>query len=407
MRPFFSRRLGLDKDGNTIPIQYGARLSGNLNKDLRIGLMNMQTRDEDAFPSQNYTSVALHQRVLDRSVIKGYFHNRQTMGDLESDVADFNRIAGAEFSYFSKDAKWRGFGGVGLSMTEGYEKDNYYYNIGGGYDGRHISVYSNISGIGNNYFADMGWIPFADHYDALRDTTIHIGFQHWFTRFAYTFYPEDRSKVNAKQIGARHIYDMSNSWQMLQNRIELNYITTFASTASLTFELGHHDNQLLFPFDFTDEEPLTVGRYHSDYASAQYRSDSRQFFTYLLGFQYGSFYGGTRFETSLTLGYRAQPWGNFRLNFVYNKLEFPDPFGGNDLFLVGPKLEVNFSRSVFWTTFLQYNTQRDNFNINSRLQWRFKPMSDLFIVYADNYAVEHWGPKSRALVLKLNYWLNL
>jgi len=27
-------------------------------------------------------------------------------------------------------------------------------------------------------------------------------------------------------------------------------------------------------------------------------------------------------------------------------------------------------------------------NINSRLQWRFKPVSDLFIVYTDNYFAE-------------------
>ena len=407
MRPFFSRRVGLDEDGNTIPIQYGARLSGNLTKDLRVGVMNMQTREQDDFPSQNYTSAALHQRVLDRSVIKGYFHNRQTMGDLESSVSDYNRIAGLEFNYFSHDAKWRGFLGSGISLTEGFEGDNYYYNIGGGYDGKHVNTYVNISGIGNNYYADMGWIPFADHYDAERDTSIHIGFQHLFYRFAYTFYPEDRTRVNTKSVGFRHIYDMSNSWEMLQNRLELNYITTFATSASLTFELGHHDNQLLFPFDFTDDEPLTVGRYHSDFAALRYRSDFRKYFSYLLGFQYGSFYGGTRFETSLTVGYRAQPWGNFRLNFVYNKLEFPDPFGSSNLFLVGPKIEVNFSRSVFWTTFLQYNTQKDNFNINSRFQWRFKPMSDLFLVYSDNYMVENWGPKNRALVLKLNYWLNL
>jgi hypothetical protein len=52
-------------------------------------------------------------------------------------------------------------------------------------------------------------------------------------------------------------------------------------------------------------------------------------------------------------------------------------------------------------------SRRDNLNINSRFQWRFQPMSDLYIVYTDNYAVEFWGPKNRALVIKLNYWFNL
>jgi hypothetical protein len=36
IRPFFSRRIGLN-----VPISFGARLSGKLNKDWRIGLMDI------------------------------------------------------------------------------------------------------------------------------------------------------------------------------------------------------------------------------------------------------------------------------------------------------------------------------------------------------------------------------
>ena len=50
----------------------------------------------------------------------------------------------------------------------------------------------------------------------------------------------------------------------------------------------------------------------------------------------------------------------------------------------------------------------DNFNLNSRLQWRYKPMSDLFIVYTDNYFTDPlFKNKSRSLVFKLNYWLSM
>jgi hypothetical protein len=54
-------------------------------------------------------------------------------------------------------------------------------------------------------------------------------------------------------------------------------------------------------------------------------------------------------------------------------------------------------------------------NINSRLQWRFKPVSDLFLVYTNNYfaqnipnyPVNSFAVKNRAIVLKLTYWLNV
>jgi hypothetical protein len=59
-------------------------------------------------------------------------------------------------------------------------------------------------------------------------------------------------------------------------------------------------------------------------------------------------------------------------------------------------------------TFLQFKTQRNNFNINSRLQWRFRPMSDLFVVYTDNYNADFpMLNKNRGMVVKLNYWWTL
>jgi hypothetical protein len=106
--------------------------------------------------------------------------------------------------------------------------------------------------------------------------------------------------------------------------------------------------------------------------------------------------------------WRVQPWGNFSLNLENASIRFPSPYGSTDLLLLAPRIEVNFSNNLFWTTFLQLNTQNNNFNINSRLQWRFKPMSDVFLVYTDNYFTDPlFKNRNRAIVFKMNYWLNL
>ncbi|MEI7629407.1 MAG: hydrolase, partial [Bacteroidota bacterium] len=92
----------------------------------------------------------------------------------------------------------------------------------------------------------------------------------------------------------------------------------------------------------------------------------------------------------------------------YDKLIFPDSYGNTELLLLSPKIEYNFSTKISWTTFLQYNTQQNNFNINSRFQYRFKPMSDLYVVFTDNYFTTPFMlNKNKAIVFKLNYWLNL
>ena len=103
----------------------------------------------------------------------------------------------------------------------------------------------------------------------------------------------------------------------------------------------------------------------------------------------------------------------FSVDYDINKVTLPQPYNSADILLIGPRVDLTLTRSLFWTTTVQYNSQFDNLNINSRLQWRFKPVSDLFIVYTDNYfydyrtTTENFTPKNRAIVLKLTYWLNL
>ena len=189
-KPFFSRKIGLDDDGNTIPIIYGARLSGNLNKNLRIGLMNTQTQEQE-LPGNNYSSLALHQRVLKRSVLRGYFHNRVGFSEGSIKGDDFNRIGGLEFNYSSVDSKWRAMAGYGLAFSNENQDQNHIFNLLGGYGGRAFNVMVNISGLGDNYINDFSLIPRQKHYDALEDTTYILGFNHWWATMGYKFYPEN------------------------------------------------------------------------------------------------------------------------------------------------------------------------------------------------------------------------
>ncbi len=408
MRPFFSRKIGLDEDGNAIPIVYGARISGNLNKDLRIGIMNLQTRAQDLFSGQNYTSATLHQRVLKRSIIKGYFHNRQATKDGGIQGDDYNRTAGLEFSYRSTDGRWQAFSGYGKSWSPGLTNDNYFYNIAVGFDSRTFGFYSNISGIGNNYRADMGFIPRFSHYNSITGTSTLIGFNHGFTTMTYSIYPKNSNTIASHRFNARNILDYTkDDWELIQNKTSLGYSLNWSNSSRLNIEFTHETQGLLFPFAFVEDKPLPIGEYAFNFIGAEYQSDRRKALSWEVGVEKGSFYNGDRTSYSVQLNYRVQPWGNFSLRAVQNDLTFPDEYGETKLFLLGPKAEVNFSRELFWTTFLQYNTQRDNFNINSRIQWRYKPMSDLFIVYSENYATDVWGSKNRGIVLKVNYWLNV
>ena len=162
------------------------------------------------------------------------------------------------------------------------------------------------------------------------------------------------------------------------------------------------------PFDPTrsgaDQLPDSVG-YSWRQVGVDYSSDFRRKFNAEAFVTAGSYYTGNRLQVGGTINYRAQPWGIFSLQFEQNRISLPDTTV--NLTLLSPRFEFAFTKSLFFTTFFQLNTQTGNFNINARLQWRFKPMSDLFVVLTDNYMSDSFTVRNRALVLKLNYWFTL
>ena len=137
-------------------------------------------------------------------------------------------------------------------------------------------------------------------------------------------------------------------------------------------------------------------------------SKPQSLFTYSLSARYGGYYAdGKRLTLGGEFGYRFQPYVSIALSANYNKLDLPKPWAQNDFWLVGPRLDVTMTNTLFFTGFMQYNEQMKNMNLNTRLQWRYRPASDLFIVYTDNYLPEPFYVKNRALVVKLVYWLNI
>jgi hypothetical protein len=44
--------------------------------------------------------------------------------------------------------------------------------------------------------------------------------------------------------------------------------------------------------------------------------------------------------------------------------------------------------------------------LNSRFQWRYRPASDLFLVYTNNYFQPPLDERTHTLTLKLVYWFN-
>jgi hypothetical protein len=413
IRPFYSRRIG-SKNGEAVPILFGARLSGNVTKKLRVGIMNIQTGRKGENSADNFTTATFSRQVMERSVFKGYFINRSAFQSDAEKISDplgaFGRNAGSEFLYTSKSGLAQAWAGIHISSKPGLKGQNIYNSIGGGHFGKNFTSFVDFTHLGKNYYADLGFINRVENYDAQRDTTIRVGFNFGFNQTQYTWYPE-KGNFNTITLGGEHFLVYDDKFDF--NEVALKYFTNFGFRNTGMFTLGFNVNQvnLLFPYKFVDDEasePLPTGSYHFNNVFMELSSDVRKNFVASLEAAYGKFYNAGYTQLSGSIKARKQPYFSLALAVEYNDLKFPIPYGQQKFWLVAPQMEVNFSNAVFWTSFLQWNSQADNFNINSRIQWRYRPMSDIFLVYTDNYFTDTaFVNKNRAIVLKINYWLNI
>ncbi len=416
-RPFFSRRIGVAQVASTgqniqNTIYGGLRLSGKINNNTRIGLLNMQSGEDAsiALPSTNYTVASLQQKVFARSNVGFIFVNKQAFqdsikGEFTASPTEFSRVGGLDFNLASKDNRWNGKAFYHQSFDESKADSAFAYGGFINYGTLRWDIEVFTRSVGKNYNPEVGFVR---RYDVQQ-----LASTSW-----YNFYPSG-GKVQSHGPGFDFDIVRNQTFGLLDWDYNFMYRVRFRSTAQFNMRLREEYTYLFDPFDPSGSGGLELPAntsYQNYVFIGSYVSDARKNFFFELTTRSGGYFNGYRMNLGGVLTYRYQPWGFASLNFTYNGIRLPSPYSSSDLFLIGPRFDFTFSRNVFWTTFVQYNSQIKNMNINSRIQWRFKPVSDLFLVYTDNYFAEtsrngdlfYVGqPKFRALVLKLTYWLNL
>ena len=405
--PFFSRKIGVAKDidGNTIEnkIIGGVRLSGKINNNLRIGFLNMLTDEdiENEIPSNLNTVFTLRQKVFNRSNISFLFIDRSTVKEYDfiDSTEEFNRMLGLEYNLASVDSKWRGRAFIHKSFTPEAGPDDLSSGLDLTRDTRNHSF--SLGGVygGEDFKSDLGFYR-------------RKGFLKLSPKYTFRIYPKNEKIINYEFRQFLFLfYKPNNNFQLTDRIFYSNASIRYLNQTSLSFRLANRKEYLSNSFDPTRSgaEPLPEGSiYNYTDFEVSYRSDSRKLFSFDTQVSYGSFYNGTKFSVENEINCRSQPIVSASLKINYNKIMLPKPYASADIWLISPKVEVTFSKKLFWTTYVQFTSQSENLGINSRLQWRFAPLSDLYLVYNDNYLTsDAFSPRYRSFNLKFTYWLNI
>ena len=406
--PFFSRRIGVaeDLDGNTIEnkIIYGARLSGKLNSSLRVGLLSILT-DEDVKNeiASNLNSVfTLRQKVFDRSNISFFFMNRSAIEnyDFLDNQERKNSVAGIEYNLASSDSKWSGRTYLHKSFTEGLDGDDQIVGL---------RIQRNTL----RHKIGMGLIHGGDDFRSNLGFYRRTGFLKLTPEYTYRIYPKNPEITSYSFIQRGFfVYDTARDY-IMTDRVFISTIQKrFLNTSSLSLQYINRYIYLVSDFDPTRSYEGAYLPANSNYSYGDiefgYRSDQTKIFNLDSKISYGTFFNGTKFTLENKFNWRKQPIVNASFIINFNSINLPTPYPSKNIWLISPKIDFTFTKTITWTTFIQYNSQGENLGVNSRMQWRFAPLSDLFLVYNDNYiSTDNFSPRYRSFNLKFTYWLNI
>ena len=398
IRPFFSRRIGLNN-----PILGGIRLSGNIDEKWRVGLLDIQTQaeEEKGLPAENFGVFSLQRKVLDRSSIGMIFVNKQSLGDLEETKTtseEYNRNLGLEYNYFSADNLWNGKLMYLKSFSPGSTDDDAIFAGNLSYNDNNFLGGVQAEYVGENYNAEVGYAPRTHYYKF--DTSLR-----------YLFFPSQDSKIlsHGPLFGSIQYFNFDGVG--IDRGTQLGYEVNFKNRSEMVLTFENQFIVLQNPFDpirtgIQSLGALTEHRWNS--INLAYNSKPQSLFTYALESSYGGYFqDGKRWLFFSEMGYRFQPYVELNALVSYNHIELEEPWGTNGFWLLGVKSNFTFTRNIFYSNLYQYNEQQKLWNFNSRFQWRYKPASDIFLVFNSSDTRMLTPNRNWNLTLKINYWINL
>jgi len=389
---FFSRRIGIGADGNPIPVEGGARLSGKIRERTNIGLLYMGTEAVAGLaPANNFAVARVSQELGKRSSIGAIVINRDGDGShLVPSGQDYNRT-------YAVDGRW-GIGEHVLLQAWAAKTET------PGLNGRDDAFALKFD------HSSEEWASRLEYTEVGRDFNPEVGFlaRNEYRKGSAFLMRRIRPDDLWGLLEIRPHASYTGYWKFdgFQESGYLHLDTHWEFKTSAEIHTGYNFTKagVLTPFELVPNVIVPAGTYdHGDAQIVSYTNRSKPL-RFEMRVTVGGKFGGDRVALSPTIKYRIGETFRTELSVNYNDFDLPVPNGDFTANLVRLRLSYSFTPKIQLQALVQHNDTSDKLGTNIRFSWLRSANSGLYLVYNE---VDERGvgglPTGRQFILKYSH----
>jgi hypothetical protein len=374
VRPFFSRRIGLDEEGQQQPITVGSKLIGQVGSE-DIGVLYVHAGETATAAGEDFAVARLRHRFWAQSSVGAIYTGRYTRGEVTDDL----HTAGLDFRLAT--ATFRG--GQNLDVTGFFlwntnplgTGENFAQGARIGLPNDPWNVSFSVESLGENVDPAVGFVQRT----GLRNYNPRISFtprpvgHPWIRRFEFEFF-------------SNFITGMDNQWLTRNIGWKVIGIDTH-SQDGIEFTIRPQFERLEEDFEISDGVVLAEGEQYTfvRYQVGAQTADRRMVATDA-SYEWGGFFSGSRREFTIGANLRPRSGVRVQLEGEWNAVSLAE--GSFDTQVYRVISDTQFNPWIFVVNTLQYDSVSDRLGWQARFRWTLTPGNDLFVVYTHNWVNE-------------------
>lgn len=383
---FFSRRIGLNA-GQSVPVRIGGRVNGKVGA-FDIGLVNIQTGEKEsagAAPT-NFSVVRVKRDIFQRSSIGVIATQRmETSGGDHSNFA-----AGVDgVLRFSKETTLTGY--YARTNTEGVSEADASYRGRFDYVADRYGLALEHLLVGDGFNPEIGFLRRRD-------------FRRSFVQARFSPRPAKNKVVRKLSWQGSFDYVAAAASKAVENKtFALNFDLEFHSSDQAGLDYTHDREFLPARFTISPGVVVPAGPYTSDTVKGTYTLGQQRKLSGTATASWGTFYDGTRVETTYTGRIGFSPRFSLEPAMTLNWVDLP--FGSFNARVASTRFIFTPSPRLSVAGLVQVNTTADTLSSSLRLRWEYTPGSEVFLVYSDGRDTTNATPiglLNRSLAFKIS-----